>query len=243
MQDAQLQQHVQRQASQFCERIMQAMAPLEESSRREIRDSAMSGCLLYVSSAIEIASGPLPELNLLDLFVFMRLCRDAFESHWIPRLYGELGQEVLTALLKSEHDLADVLDLAFGEGRRSELEVLVDDWNMDNPGQFRVEGVRLDDFAHHAGRGARERSERARGLLSSIKSATQSADRALLLAERAIFLGNRMPFLLRLQVRLACREVTADIVASLVAIPAAVGTFARGAIASLSRRANLLQGR
>jgi hypothetical protein len=244
MHEAQVQEHVQRQAAQFCERIQQAMSPLEDSPRREINDAALRGCLLYVTSAIEIATGREPDLNLLDLYVFHRLCREAFAQHWIPTVYGELGLEVLATLERSEHDVGDVVSLAFGEAKREELERIVDEWRQDNVGMFRVEGVRLDDFAHHAGRAARQRAERARGFLSSVKTATQTADRAVLLAERGLFLVNRMPFLLRLQSRLAIREITTDLLARLTALPSELVRPAREAVqARITGRSSLRRRR
>jgi hypothetical protein len=51
-----------------------------------------------------------------------------------------------------------------------------------------------------------ERAGHARGLFGQIKSATQSADQALLIAERAMFITQRMPFLIRVHARLALQE-------------------------------------
>ncbi len=236
MQGTQLQQHVQRQAAQFCERVAESMEPLEESTHRDVSDAAMKGALLYVSSAIDIATGPLPEVNLVDLLVFLRLCRDALERHWIPAVYGAQGRDVVAAFTKSEEDLWEVAATVISSSQKQDLESLIDDWRAENPGQFRVEGVRLDDFARRAGRVERERAERAKGLLSGVKSATQAADQALLLAERAMFLVNRMPFLVRFQARVAVREIVSDIVTRLLAVPGALRTRVAHGLTNLLRR-------
>jgi hypothetical protein len=47
-------------------------------------------------------------------------------------------------------------------------------------------------------------------LLASVKGATEEADEAILLGERAFFLANRLPFFVRHQVRLGSREVVGD---------------------------------
>ena len=236
MQDAQLQQHVQRQAAQFCELVVQAMGPLEESPHRNVSDAALTGGLLYVSSVIDIATGPVPKINLVDMLVFLRLCREALERHWIPEVYGEQGQSIAAAFSKSEQGAWEVAALVLDESQRRELESLIDAWRADNPEQVRVEGVRLDDFAHHAGRAAQERSARAKGLLANVRSATQSADQAVLLAERAMFLVNRMPFLVRMQARVACREIASDIAARLLAIPASLASLAGQGMTRVVRR-------
>jgi hypothetical protein len=236
MQDIELQQLVQRQASQFCERITQALAPLGESSHRVVSDTAMGETLLYVSSAIDIATGPLPEVNLIDLAVFLRLCREVVERHWIPHVYGEPGAAVAAAFSKSEDDLWRAAEPVVHEAQRHELESLIAEWRAENADQIRVEGVRLDDFVQHAGAAARRRQERTKGLLSSVKSATRAADQARLLAERGIFLLNRLPFLWRLQARMTAREIVSDMVSRLLAIPTAIGDRALQASNLLLRR-------
>jgi hypothetical protein len=236
MQDSELQQLVQRQVAQFCERVGQALAPLEESPDRVVSDTAIHQSLLYVSSAVDIATGPVPGVNLVDLLVFLRLCREAIEKHWIPNVYGAQGAEVATVFARSRDDLWRTAASAIDETQRRELESLIDDWSADNPDQFRVEGIRLADFAERAGKAAQGLSDRARGLISGIKSASKAADQALLLAERGMFLVNRMPFLWRLQARVASREIVSDILSQLWAVPLAVGHLALSAPTKLLRR-------
>ena len=84
-----LQEALQRFTTQFADRITQAMEALERSSPAGVRDEALRKNLLYVSSALEIATGPDPEVNLLDMIVFIHLSRAALEKHWIPVLYHQ----------------------------------------------------------------------------------------------------------------------------------------------------------
>jgi hypothetical protein len=223
MQDIELQQLVQRQASQFCERIAQTLAPLGESPHRVVSDTAMNEMLLYVSSVIDIATGPLPEVNLIDMLVFLRLCREIVERHWIPEVYGAEGAGVAAVFAKSEDDLWRAAEPVLHEPQRREIESLIAEWRAENPDQIRVEGMRLDDIAQRAGTSARRRQERTKGLLSTVKSATRAADQARLLAERGIFLLNRLPFLWRLQARMTAREIVSDLIARLLAFPTAIG--------------------
>jgi hypothetical protein len=236
MQATELQQILQRQVGQFCDRVSQALAPLEASTSRAVSDAALHEGLLYVSSAVDIATGPAPELNLIDMLVFLRLCRKAIESHWIPAVFGEQGAAVAAAFSKSEEDLWRAVTPVATETQRRELEGLIDEWIADNPGQFRVEGVRLDDFVRHTGMTAQARAERARGLVANVRAATQAADQALMLAERGIFLVNRLPFLWRVQARVASREIVSDLAARLRAVPEAIGRRALCAPTALLRR-------
>jgi hypothetical protein len=210
MQQAELQQDIERFTAVFLERVAQSMTKLEASDRADVSDAALRGNLRYASSALDIASGSLPEVDLLDLLVFIRLSRRVLEEHWIPELYGEEGRDLDEVFQRSEHELWRIADKIMSEGAKRELLGLIDEWRAENPKQVRVEGIRLLDFSERVGELAGERSRKAGGLLSSVKSATQAADQALLLGERALFLVHRMPFVVRLHARLACREILTD---------------------------------
>jgi hypothetical protein len=229
MDDIELQQDVERYASQLTERVTQALEPLERSPDAAISDTALRQNLLSASAAVDIATGPFPEVNLLDMLVFVRLSRGVVEEYWVPEVYGAAGEDLEDAYRKSEEELWSLADKILDEPRKRELMDLIDQWKIANPGQVRVEGVRLGDFSVAAGEAARARAARAKGLLSSVRSATQAADQALLLAERARFLVYRTPFLVRLQVRLAAREIVSDTVSQLRTFVASVARTVPGA--------------
>ena len=213
--ELELQQEMQRFASQFTDRITQATEALEESSHRaEVRHEALRKNLRYIAAALEIATGPVAEINLVDMIVFVRLSRAVLERHWIPELYGTDGAELAQIFARSQADLDEVAARALSFEHRRELTSLTDAWLADNPEQFRVEGIRFSDFAAAAG-AAGERALEVRGLLSSVKTATRAANQALLLSERVLFLLNRMPPLWRLQARLGAREMLDDAVTEL----------------------------
>jgi hypothetical protein len=210
MEDLELLHELQRFTTRFDDRITQATDVLERSSRPGVREEALRKNLLYVSSAMEIATGPFFEINLLDMIVFVRLSRRVLERHWIPSLYGDDGRDLAEVFARSEQELSAVADRALSAAQREQLASLIDAWLADNPTQIRVEGVRLADFSAAAGIAAADRVIQAKGLLSSVKTATEVANQTLLLTERGLFLFHRMPFLWRLQARLAAREILGD---------------------------------
>jgi hypothetical protein len=81
--ELELQKELQRFATLFGDRITQATETLERVPRADVRDAALKKCLLYATSALEIATGSTSEINLLDMFVFIRLCRAAVDKHWV----------------------------------------------------------------------------------------------------------------------------------------------------------------
>ncbi|MGN6110922.1 MAG: hypothetical protein ACTHU0_37825 [Kofleriaceae bacterium] len=215
LRELELQHELQRFTTRFTDRITQATEVLERSPRAEVRDEALRKNLVYVSSATEIATGPSSEVGLLDMFVFLRLSRTVLEQHWLPELYGRDGADLAAVFEKSEQELAEIADRSLGADRREQLGRLVDAWLADNPGQVRVEGIRLADFSAAAGTAAAERAIQAQGLLSSVKTMSQAANQAMLLTERGMFLVHRLPFLWRLQARLGAREVVGDAIVQL----------------------------
>jgi hypothetical protein len=219
MDEHELTQELQRFTTRFTDRVAQATEVLEQSPSRRVRDEALCKTIGYVSSAIEIATGPYAEIGLLDMVVFVHLCRTVLDKHWIPTLYGDEGHELAETFARSEAEISDIANRALGPARTEHVAKLVDDWLADNPTQVRVEGIRLADFASGAARAAADRMLEAKGILSSVKTATQAANEAMLLAERALFLLHRMPSVWRLQARLASREILADSLAQVARGP------------------------
>jgi hypothetical protein len=221
MDEHELSQELQRFTTRFTDRVAQAAEVLEHSPSRRVRDEALRKTLGYMSSAIEIATGPHSEIDLLDMLVFVHLCRTVLDKHWIPMLYGEQGRELSETFAKSEAEIVDIADRALGPSRREHVASMVDSWLTDNPTQVRVEGIRLADFASGAARATADRMLEAKGILSSARMATQAANEAMLLAERAAFLLHRMPSVWRFQARLATREILGDSIAQVATGPEA----------------------
>jgi len=215
--EIELQEELQRFVSQFTDRITQAIETIERSPGASVaaRDEALRKNLLYVASAMEIVSGPTAEINLVDMIVFVRLCRSALERHFIPELYGDEGGELAQVFARSEEELDRVALRVLTHAQREQVAAVIDAWLAENPEQHRVEGIRFADFATAAAGAAAEKAVQAKGLFSSVKSATRAANQALILTERALFLVNRMPFLWRLQARVGAREMLGDAVAQL----------------------------
>jgi hypothetical protein len=229
MNEHELTQELQRFTTRFTDRIAQAAEVLERSPSQRVRNEALRKTLGYVSSAIEIATGPYAEIGLLDMVVFVHLCRTVLDNYWIPTLYAEDGAELSDAFEKSEAEISDIAERALGASRCEHVASLVDAWLADNPTQVRVEGIRLADFASGAARAAADRMLEARGILSSVKTASEAANQAMMLVERALFLLHRMPSVWRFQARLAAREILGDSIAQVTGPEAPLAKLAHRA--------------
>ena len=210
---AELQEELQRYSADMSSRLSDAAQPLMESDSAELREAIVRRLLLYQSSALDIATGPRPEVNLLDMAVFIGLSRAVFERHWV----GELGEEsrpLLVALEDSKGELDALLARLLTPDELRRLHTRIGEWLDANPDRVSVEGIRFSEFSRVAGKIAGP-DAKGGGLLASMKQATQSADEAVLVAERMRFLASRLPYVLRLQARLGASDVTSDLVARL----------------------------
>src|SRR5262245_13711877 len=110
MNQLELQQQVQRFAGEFISRVTSAGEPLaEQSVRPELRQAALKRIIDYSSSALDVTSGPAAEVNVLDMAVFVRLCRCVLERHFVPKVFGEAARPLLAAFWISE---TEILELA-----------------------------------------------------------------------------------------------------------------------------------
>jgi hypothetical protein len=193
-----LQQALQRFATQFEARITQAAQSLTEADAN-FREPALERALACCSSALDITVGPVPEINVLDMLVFVTLTRDVFEHHWEPLVFGEPGADFLQVLQSSAENLWRIAGQLLSEQQESVLRKLIEDWKGRHPDQIQVEGVRFAEFSALAGEG--RRPDFASGLLADVRTATRAADSAVVLGERMMFLAPRIPFIVRMHLR------------------------------------------
>ena len=238
MESFELQEELERFTTRFSDRVTHAAGRLERSRRPEVSEEALRKNLRYVSAAMEIATGLAPEVNLLDMIAFVHLSRTVLDEHWVPEVFGAEGAELSGEFANAERELAEIAARALSAAQRDQVIAVADSWLEANPGLTRVEGVRLADFSAEAGTAAANRAGQARGLLASVKTATRTANQAMVLSERALFLFHRLPFLWRLQARLAAREMLRDGIAQLTVGPTA--PVAR--LSQLARRGLLAAG-
>lgn len=212
MNQVELQEEVQRFSADLSSRLTDAAQPLMQSDDAKLREAAIKRVLLYQSSVLDIATGARPEVDLLDMTVFIGLSRSVFERHWLQEL-GEESRPMLVALQESQANLDTLLARLLSPDERRRLQARITSWLDENPDRVNVEGIRFSEFSRLAGNLAGDSKEG--GLVASMRQATKSADEAVLVAERLRFLASRLPYVLRLQARLGATDVTSDLVVRL----------------------------
>jgi len=146
-----LQQDVQRFTSDFLSHLGEASEHMYQASEPREREIALRRVLVYASNALDIATGPFPEINVADMVVFVSLCRDAYDRHWQPEVFGDDGQAVADTFAEAERQVWAMSSKILSESQQAQFRVLIDEWQMANPQRHAVEGVRLASTTRSTG--------------------------------------------------------------------------------------------
>lgn len=217
--------------------------------------------MLSASAAITIASGPDVVQNLLDMITLVTLSRMIADEPWFQKEVGvdmTKTRAIAADFEKRVWDIAaDVADQAHIQLTRNHIS----EYRRRHPNQRAAYFVRFDDGAAIRGETPLTEKVRNSGLLSSVSGAGQAIDEARQTAERALFVGNRMPILAGWQVenlfyKLALspeyRRMSAtpevlkrsvdDLSASIEAIPDLVRSEREAVLAALDDKQGALTG-
>jgi len=213
---AEIQQDIQRFAG-YLTAIMTGttMDPLLASDDPAVRLAASRNLMQYVYNAIDIATGPQPEVNLLDMVVFVALSRAVVEEYWVPEVYGSNGGAVLTAFRDLEKVVWRLAAKVLSDDEQRQLGKMITDWRREHPGVVRVEGVRFFRFSEMSGEAETAAAKEVGGIIASIRAVTATGDQAILVGNRAIFLAQRMPFLVRAQIHVATQEMLSELASAM----------------------------
>lgn len=166
--------------------------------------------LTYFSSAIEIATGPMPEVNLLDMLTFVHLSGDRIKKFWIPEYYKEAGKRIHEAFIEFEGELWEIAEEITNINQKTKILETWESWKKKHPDLILVERVRLSEAAGVRGNQELHRVEGLGGIFHGVKEALSTADETYLLANRSLFYAQRLPTLIRLESRLATYQIIDD---------------------------------
>jgi hypothetical protein len=186
-----------------------------------------------------IASGPNAVADLLDLTVFVTLTRMALEEHWQPGVFGDSAQPMLEGCRNVETEIWRYAGTVLQPQQQVELRQSIEAWHRQNPNPEDVLAARAMSFASQVAKAnkADTKSDSVFTLLqvdplSGLDPAVREIAQTRLFAERALFVAQKMPMLLRWQTELlSVNAVEMPAVQQLVTnstqIAASVERFAR----------------
>lgn len=174
------------------------------------RAQALTWKISLGTTICTIASGPNAVGNLLDLTVFVTVLRTSVEDYWQPTNFGESAQFIVDVLRRSESEIWERASRVLSQDQQRELKEAIDGWCRDQTRLQEAMTARAAGWAMEVGRmqaGTAARTGSVFGLLmldpfSGLDPTTREITQSRLLAERALFVVQRMPELVRWQTEL-----------------------------------------
>ena len=164
----------------------------------------------YVSSAVSVVTGPRPLDALRDLLVMVSLQRMVWASGAGGKIAPEDAEPVARALATLEAELYELAARVVPAEAIAKLRSLIEQWRRENPDQHYVAFVRFQNLGASPVVQEVEDVISSGGFLAPVESVAREAHEARLLAERTLYLANRMPMLLEWQTTLAYQRIVAS---------------------------------
>jgi hypothetical protein len=109
--EAQVREDVVRFASSYFASLTEAFDAVERAARTpDARLMVADPKVKYCNALIDIALGPNPQTDLLDMVVLSTLLHDVKKDYWVPRVYGASGQPLLIATEQGKQDIWSIAD-------------------------------------------------------------------------------------------------------------------------------------
>jgi hypothetical protein len=202
-----LRHEVMRFAGRSAERVDDAYFKIEEHFQTpKARRAALENTAAYVTSSMDIAIAPNPEVNMLDMVVLVTLSRIVVEKYWVPKVFGDEAKILVEVFRDLEGEIWAIAAKVLTPPQQQELRNLIRQWRKRNPDRVFVEATRFGDFAGVLGESELAKAQQGGGFLG-IKGVTREVSETRLLAERAMFYAQRVPWIARSFARLLLLDV------------------------------------
>jgi hypothetical protein len=234
-----VQQTVLRFADEYLTRMVVGVDSLRRGTNALEPAEVLKWKIALGTETCSIASGPNAVADLLDLTVFVTLTRMALEEHWQPKVFGDSAQPVLESCRNVEAEIWRYAGTVLQPQQQAELRQSIEAWQRQNPNPENVLAARAMGFASEVAKAnqADTKGDSVFSLLqidplSGLDPAVREIAQTRLFAERALYVTQKMPMLLRWQTELLsvnAVEMPAmqQLVTNSTQIAASVDRFAR----------------
>jgi hypothetical protein len=212
-----VQQDVLRFADEFTAHMNFGIDKLRQDGRPLDRTEVLRWKIAFGTDICTIASGPNAVVNLLDLTVLASVTRAAAEGYGATN-FGDSAQSLIAGCRQAETEVWRLAAKILNEQQQSELRQAIETWRRENPHLENILSARALSFATQLApkeEGPREKPGSVFGLLrldplAGLDPATREIAQSRLLAERALFVTQKMPQLLRWQLELLSANTLAE---------------------------------
>jgi len=205
-----VQQTLLRFADDFSAGMTVCVDKLQRGTNALDRAEVLQWKIALGTETCSIASGPNAVANLLDMTIFVTVTRAAVEEHWLPEVFGESARPMLESCRNAETNIWRLAGKVLKPDQQAELRAAIAAWRRQNPLPESVLAARAVDFASQVAQASKADTAKPESVfnllmldpLSGLDPATREIAQTRLFAERALYVTQKMPMLLRWQTEL-----------------------------------------
>ena len=210
-----VQQALLRFADQFLMRMVLGVDQLRRGTNVLDPAELLRLKLAFGTQTCTIASGPNAVANLLDLTILVSVSRRTLEEHWQPQVFGESARPMLESCRQAETEIWLLAARVLKPEQQAELRQAIEVWLQQNPTPDSVMPTRSLDLAIPVAAVSKSRADKPDSVFSLLRvdplagmdPAVHEIAQTRMFAERAVFVFQRMPLLLRWQAELLTVDV------------------------------------
>jgi hypothetical protein len=164
----------------------------------------------YTTTILVLATGPNAIANLLDMVVLITRSRMMVEAYWLPEVYGESARPLLETCRETETQLWQIATPLLTATQQEELRQTIQILHQQDRNSQTLLPTQALNFVTGVAKVSQKKRYESSSVfslfmldpLSGLDPATRELAETRLFAERALFIAQRMPNLLRWEMEL-----------------------------------------
>jgi hypothetical protein len=205
-----VQQRLMRFSDEYLVSMVYSLDKLRRGTNSLDPDELLKWKILLGTETCSIASGPNAVANLLDMTIFVTVTRRGLEDYWQPKVFGESALPLLNTSRNAETNIWQFTGQVLTPQQLTELQKGLDVWFRQNPLPENVLAARAVGFASEVGKANHVEESKSGSVfsllmidpLAGMDPAVREIAQTRMLAERALYVRQKMPTLLRWQTEL-----------------------------------------
>ncbi len=205
-----VQQQLMRFSDEFSTRMTLGIDKLRHGTDALDPAEALQWKIAIGTETCSIASGPNAIADLLDMTVFVTMTRMALEENWMPKDFGESARPMLEGCRYAETDIWQLASTVLKPAQQAELRKAIEAWHRQNPLPDSALAARAVGFAAQVAQANKADTTKLDSVFNlldldpfaGMDPAVREVAQTRLFAERALFVTQKMPTLLRWQMEL-----------------------------------------
>jgi hypothetical protein len=235
-----LQEKLLRFADEFSTSMMLGIDRLKRGTNAPTPEEVLKNKIEFATETCSIASGPNTLADLLDMTVFVTLTKANVEDYWQPKIFGESALPLLESCRRCETNIWQITTTVLKPEQQAELRTAIVAWRRQYLQPESVLAARALGVAAEIAKANRANAPTTGSVfdmldlnpLSGLDPVTREIAQSRMFAERALYVTQQMPTLLRWQTELLTLKAAdtlevKQLVTNTTEITASVQRFAR----------------